>query len=74
MSTRIHCVKSQTIVLFIFTTLGTSDLTCLFCFDAGLCGFFPVHPRSYMYGWRSRRDAETQAAAEPAKSEEQKKE
>jgi hypothetical protein len=46
----------------------------LFCFVAGLCGFFPIHPRSYMYGWRSRRAAEIQAATEAAKSEEQKKE
>lgn len=40
----------------------------------GLCGFFPIHPRSYMYGWRTRRAAEIQAATEAAKSEEQKKE
>jgi hypothetical protein len=46
----------------------------LFYCDAGLCGFFPVHPRSYMYAWRSRKNEEVQAAAEAAKSEELKKE
>jgi hypothetical protein len=35
---------------------------------AGLCGFFPIHPRSYMRAWRSRRDAE-QAAKSDQKEE-----
>lgn len=24
----------------------------------GLCGFFPIHPRTYMTAWRNRRDAD----------------
>lgn len=40
----------------------------------GLCGFFPIHPRCYMRAWRSRRDAETEAAGQAAKSDDQKKE
>jgi hypothetical protein len=41
--------------------------------SAGLCGFFPIHPRCYMRAWRNRIAAETEAAAQEAKSEEQEK-
>jgi hypothetical protein len=41
---------------------------------AGLCGFFPIHPRCYMHAWRSRRDAETEAAGQAAKCDDQGKE
>jgi hypothetical protein len=37
-------------------------------FIAGLCGFFPIHPRCYMYAWRRHRDAETKAAEQAATS------
>ncbi|XP_021933343.1 probable 28S ribosomal protein S16, mitochondrial isoform X2 [Zootermopsis nevadensis] len=39
----------------------------------GLCGFFPIHPRCYMSAWRNRKAAETEAAAQEAKSEGQEK-
>jgi hypothetical protein len=39
---------------------------------AGLCGFFPIHPRCYMHAWRRRRDAETEAAEQAAKSNQKK--
>lgn len=40
----------------------------------GLCGFYPIHPRSYMTAWRNRlaTDAANAAAAEAAAAEERK--
>ncbi|XP_020712536.2 probable 28S ribosomal protein S16, mitochondrial [Athalia rosae] len=34
----------------------------------GLCGFFPIHPRSYMTAWRNRQAAEAAANAAAAET------